>query len=178
MGTAIAIGFKLLLRYDDLRRCRWDKGYCEIFPSHIRFFLDGRKNDQYRGSFVDIARPEDPKMKGVYHVVVLARKVFRSGFVLPKIDGKGRVDSSAPMSHRKFVLHLRSALAHIGVPAEEVGKFTAHGLRGGGATAAFLGGLSPEEITHLAGVKDVNWLAYYNRNHLSTRLRASRAVGL
>lgn len=178
IGTAIAVGFKLLLRYDDLRRCRWDEGYCEVFPTHVRFFLDGRKNDQYRGSFVDIARPEDPREKGVYHVVARARSVFRTGFVLPKIDGKGRVSQFESMSHKKFVLHLRAALVHIGVPAEEARKYSAQGLRGGGATAAVLGGLSSEDIAHLAGVRDLNWLAYYNRNHLSTRLRASRALGL
>ena len=27
IGTAISVGFKILLRYDDLRRCRWDYGY-------------------------------------------------------------------------------------------------------------------------------------------------------
>ena len=44
-GAAIALGCKLLPRYDDLKRCRWDAGYCEVFPTHIRFFLDGRKNN-------------------------------------------------------------------------------------------------------------------------------------
>ena len=51
-------------------------------------------------------------------------------------------------------------------------------MRSGGATAAAISGLSPAEICHLADVKDVDWLSYYNRNHLSSRLRASRAVGL
>ena len=37
-STAVCIGFKMLLRYDDLCRCRWDKGFCEIFPTHIRFY--------------------------------------------------------------------------------------------------------------------------------------------
>ena len=45
IGAAICLGYKLLLRYDDLKRCRWDAGYCEVFPTHIRFFLDGRKNN-------------------------------------------------------------------------------------------------------------------------------------
>ena len=51
-------------------------------------------------------------------------------------------------------------------------------MRSGGATAAAISGLSPAEICHLAGVKDVDWLSHYNRNYLSSRLRASRAVGL
>ena len=75
-------------------------------------------------------------------------------------------------------MYLRSARAHFGVPAVETNKFTAHGFRGGGATAAVPAGLSQEDAAHLAGARDINWLAYYNRIHLRPRLRASRAVGL
>ena len=45
IGACIGIGFKLLLRYDDLKRCRWGVDYCEVFPTHARFYLDGRKNN-------------------------------------------------------------------------------------------------------------------------------------
>jgi len=48
----------------------------------------------------------------------------------------------------------------------------------GGATAAAVHGLHREEIQHLAGVADPNWLAYYNRNYLAERLRVSQAIGL
>ena len=48
----------------------------------------------------------------------------------------------------------------------------------GGATAAAVPGLHREDIQHLAGVKDVNWLAYYNRMYLAERLRVSRTIGL
>ena len=75
-------------------------------------------------------------------------------------------------------MYLRSARAHFDVPAVETSKFTAHGFRGGGATAAVPGGLSPEDVAHLASVRDINWLVYYNRIHLRPRLRASRALGL
>jgi len=47
-----------------------------------------------------------------------------------------------------------------------------------GATAAAVHGLHREEIQHLAGVADPNWLAYYNRNYLAERLRVSQAIGL
>ena len=39
-------------------------------------------------------------------------------------------------------------------------------------------GLHREDILHLAGVNDPNWLAYYNRTYLTERLRVSRAMGL
>ena len=50
-GTAVCIGFKILLRYDDLSRCRWDKGLREILRTHITFYLSGRKNKKYKGEF-------------------------------------------------------------------------------------------------------------------------------
>ena len=65
IGVSTGIGFKLLLRYDDLKRFCWDEGYCEVFVTHIRFFLDGRKNSQYGGNFLDVARPENPDVLGV-----------------------------------------------------------------------------------------------------------------
>jgi hypothetical protein len=39
-------------------------------------------------------------------------------------------------------------------------------------------GLHREDIQHLAGVEDVNWLAYNNRLYLAERLRVSQAIGL
>ena len=51
-------------------------------------------------------------------------------------------------------------------------------MRAGGATAAAVHGLHREEIQHLAGMADPNWLAYCNRNYLAERLRVSQAIGL
>ena len=82
------------------------------------------------------------------------------------------------MQYSDFVRFLRSALKHIGLSDGEARRYAGQSMRSGGATAAAMSGLSPAEICHLAGVKDVDWLSYYNRNHLSSRLRASRAVGL
>ena len=82
IGACIGIGFELLLRYDYLKRCRWDDDYCDVFPTHVRFYLDGRKNNQYGGNFLDVARPPDEAVLGVYHVCVLAKSVFRRGYVL------------------------------------------------------------------------------------------------
>ena len=37
IGVSTGLGFKLLLRYGDLKRRLWDEGYCEVFVTHIRF---------------------------------------------------------------------------------------------------------------------------------------------
>jgi len=177
--VSIGLGYKLLLRYADLSVCRWDRDFCEVYDTHVRFFLQRRKTHQYGGMLLDVACPEDPTELGVYHFIVRARSVWKKGFVLPHICRKtGRVDSSRPMPYKTFVLFLRSALMHIGVSAEAAKVFSAQCMRGGGATEAAVHGLSPAEIQHLAGVKDPNWLAYYNRNYLGERLRVSRALGL
>ena len=46
-GASAGLEFKLLLRFDDLKRFRWDEGHCEVFAIHIRFYLGGRKKNQY-----------------------------------------------------------------------------------------------------------------------------------
>ena len=178
IGACIGIGFKLLLRYDDLKRCRWDDDFCDVFPTHVRFYLDGRKNNQYGGNFLDVARPRDEAVLGVYHVCVLAKSIFRRGYVLGSVDASGRVDVTKPMPHKVFVAHLREALVNIGLSREMASVYSAHSMRAGGATAAAVHGLHREEIQHLAGVADPNWLAYYNRNYLAERLRVSQAIGL
>ena len=178
IGVSIGLGFKLLLRYDDLRRCCWDEGFCEVIVTHIRFYLDGRKNNQYGGNFLDVARPDDLAVFGVYHVCLLAKAVFGRGFVLGSVDATGAVDRDTPMPHKMFVAHLRAALINIGLTPEQAGVYSAHSMRAGGATAAAVHGLHREEIQHLAGVADPNWLAYYNRNYLAERIRVSQAIGL
>ena len=104
---------------------------------------------------------------------------FGGGFVLPHIDASGTVCTQRPMSYSRFVAFLRRALTFCcGMRPTRARSFAGQSMRSGGATCAAMAGLSPAEICHLAGVKDVNWLSYYNRNHLSSRIRASRAVGL
>ena len=127
---------------------------------------------------LDVAVPADSQLRGVYHACKIAKNRFKSGFVLPHVASDGTVDSSRAMDYGRFVAFLRSALIHIGVLEHHARRFAGQSMRSGGATAAAISGLSPAEICHLADVKDVDWLSYYNRNHLSSRLRASRAVGL
>ena len=82
------------------------------------------------------------------------------------------------MAHALFVRHLCAALVHIGLPSETAAVFSGQSMRSGGASAAAQHGLHRKDIQHLAGVKDVNWLAYYNRMYLAERLRVSRTIGL
>jgi hypothetical protein len=42
-GTALSVALKILLRYDDLARCLWDPDYCNVFHTHVRFYVEGRK---------------------------------------------------------------------------------------------------------------------------------------
>ena len=51
-------------------------------------------------------------------------------------------------------------------------------MHAGGGIAKYFNGLHREEIGHLAGVADPNWLAYYNRNCLAERIRVSQVIGL
>jgi hypothetical protein len=37
-----------------------------VFPTHVHFYLDGRKNDMYGGNFLDVAAPTEHNESGVY----------------------------------------------------------------------------------------------------------------
>ena len=109
---------------------------------------------------------------------MLALMTFGRGFVLGSVNSAGVVNLDARMSHRQFVAHLREALVNIGLTREMASVYSAHSMRAGGATAAAVHGLHREDIQHLEGVADPNWLAYYNRNYLAERIRVSEAIGL
>jgi hypothetical protein len=178
-GTAVSVAFKILLRYDDLKRCLYDDDFCEVFQEYVRFYVEGRKNDAMGCAFLDIARPANGDPDGVYFIVVRAKKYFRTGHVLPHIDRRtGEVDHTRPMSIGDFVAFLRSALVTIGLSKEEAALFAGQSARAGGATEAAAKGLHQEDIQHLAGVTSAEWLSWYNRRFLPERLRVSRALGL
>ena len=179
VGTAISLAFKILLRYDDLARCLWDPDFCDIFYTHVRYYVEGRKNDAHGCAFLNVARPADDNPAGVYFLLVRAKRHFRTGFVLPHIDRRtGVVDCTRPMCHGDFVAFLRSALTAIGMPVKEAALFAGQSARAGGATEAAAKGLHQEDIQHLAGVTSAEWLSWYNRRYLAERLRVSRALGL
>jgi hypothetical protein len=80
VGTAISLAFKILLRYDDLARCLWDPDFCDIFYTHVRYYVEGRKNDAHGCAFLDVARPAGDNPAGVYFLLVRAKRHFRTGF--------------------------------------------------------------------------------------------------
>ena len=182
IGCAIGLGFKLLLRYDDLIKCRWDDGFCEVFTSspagpYIRFFLSGRKTSQYRGSFLDVAAPLGGS-RGLYHALLRGKHHFKTGFVLRTVYGDGSAAKPEKwLGHGRFVAFLRAALLSIGFSASDVGLFAAHSLRAGGATAAAVGKLSQHEIAMVSATSSTCWLEWYDRRSLARRLQLSRAVG-
>lgn len=178
-GTSVGVAFKILLRYDDLSRCRWDPDYCDVFHTHVRFYVEGRKNATHGCAFLDIARPADDNPDGIYFVVARAKAYFRTGHVMPHIDYRtGMIDHTRAMSIGAFVKFLRSALVNIGLTKEEAALFAGQSARAGGATEAAAKGLHQEDIQHLAGVTSAEWLSWYNRRYLPERLRVSRAIGL
>ena len=68
IGTAVVVAFKVFARWNDAMQLRWDAGYCEISELYVRFFLEHRKNAQFNGNFVDVARPGNGEY-GAYHVI-------------------------------------------------------------------------------------------------------------
>ena len=154
-----------------------DSNYFEITDVYVRFFLEHRKNAQHNGNFVDIAIPASGA-RGAYHVIREAYLHFRSGHVLPYIDSSGTVDTSEYMPYDSYVLHLRRALVHIGVPEEQSRRFAGQSARAGAATTAARAGMQPYELCRLAGVTSINWALAYIRPDFNDRMQASRAIGL
>jgi hypothetical protein len=177
IGVAIVVSFKVFARWDDARQLRWDSNYFEITDVYVRFFLEHRKNAQHNGNFVDIAIPSSGA-RGAYHVIREAYLHFRSGHVLPYIDSSGTVDTSEYMPYDSYVLHLRRALVHIGVPEEQSRRFAGQSARAGAATTAARAGMQPYELCRLAGVTSINWALAYMRPDFNDRMQASRAIGL
>ena len=177
IGVAIVVSFKVFARWDDARQLRWDVNYFEITDIYVRFYLEHRKNAQYNGNYVDIAIPAAGE-RGAYHVIRDAYHVFRNGHVLPYIDSSGSVDTSRHMPYDTYVMHLRRALVHIGVPEEQSRRFAGQSARAGAATTAARAGMQPYELCRLAGVTSINWALAYMRPDFNDRMQASRAVGL
>jgi len=177
IGVSFVVAFKVFARWNDLMQLRWDHGYFEISELYVRFFLEHRKNAQYNGNFVDVARPENGE-RGAYHVIVEAYEVFRKGHVLPFIHASGLVDSSRYMPYALYVRHLRQALRHIGISAAHAERFAGQSARAGAATTAARAGLQPSELCRLAGVTSISWCLAYMRPDFNDRMRASWAIGL
>ena len=178
IGVGIVVSFCVFARWSDAAVLRWDEGFFEEDEQYVRFFLEHRKNAQFAGNFVDIARPADSHHRGAYHMVREAKALFRRGHVLPHISASGVVDHSRYMPYASYVLHLRRALVRVGVPVEEALKFAGQSARAGAATEAVQAGLPPHTLCRMAGVSTISWCLGYVRPDQEDRLRESRKIGL
>ena len=175
----MSVAFKILLRYGNLAQCHSGPGYCDVFNTHVRFYVEGPKNAAHECALLDIARPAGDNPGGIYFAAVRVKAYLRTGYVLTHIDHHtGAADHTCTMSIGNFVAFLRSALATTGMAKEEAALFAGQSARAGGATEAAARGLHQEDIQHPAGVSPAEWLSWYNRRYLAERLRVSRAIGL
>ena len=55
-----------ITRFDDLRQRCFDKGHCVVEDDHISFYVASRKNEQFEGLWVTIARPASRSGAGVF----------------------------------------------------------------------------------------------------------------
>ena len=114
----------------------------------------------------------------VYDALLLGKRTFTSGFVMPDIDLRGQIHRERPMPYATYVRHLRWALVTICKYSEqEAASFTAHSARSGGATGMVHAGLDPVLGCAVAGVKSIDWFIGYMRANLSDKIRASLAIG-
>ena len=180
LGAAVGLGYKCLLRYDDLRRARYDDGFFEDDGESISLYLDGRKTAQYNGEWIIIAKPADDSPdagSGVYEALLRGKARLRAGPILPAL-GRWGVDSGRAQSHPQFVAYLRAALLQAGVAREDVEEVTAHGLRIGGATEVAKQKLTSTQLQQISATKTEDWLAWYDANEKPARVALSRKLGL
>jgi hypothetical protein len=67
-GTAVSKALKILLRYGDLARCHSGPYYCDVFYTHVRFYVEDRKNVAHGCALLDISRPADDNPDGICFV--------------------------------------------------------------------------------------------------------------
>ena len=158
------------VRYDD------DDDCFRVHDMYICIYVSERKAHIYGGQWIDVARPHDGSY-GVYDALLLGKLVFCRGHVMPHIDASGQVDLDRPMGNETYVLHLRHALAAVGVPDEEAQQYAAHSLRRRRRHRGC--SLRPAPSSHLRHCRrQVNGLARgYMRADVTDRLRASWSLG-
>jgi hypothetical protein len=88
------------------------RAFCVCFDMYIHIFVSERKTHVYGGQWVDVARPLDGSF-GVFDALLLGKRVFGRGFVMPHIDVSGRVGLDRPMEYDSYVVHLRHALVTV-----------------------------------------------------------------
>ena len=177
LGTAIGAAAKLLARHDDMSVVTYDDDSFRVFDTHIEVLLRKRKTHTKDGHWITIAK-QPSGAPCVYDALLLGKRTFTSGFVMPDIDPSGQIHRERPMPYDTYVRHLRWALVRFGGYSEqEADTFTAHSARSGGATGVVHAGLDPVLGCAVAGVKSIDWFIGYMRANLSDKIRASLAIG-
>jgi hypothetical protein len=191
IGTAILFHFCIMARYDDLAALRLDPEYCEIHNTHVTFFIERRKTDQYgRGQYVDVSASATTGTGSPSCPVFILREYIRRfgsrGPLLKPFGsdwwrGQKVVDTTAepampyPTFLKEFRLALREACGMSELQAKDFGL---HSARSGGATEAFRAGIASELVMRQAGVTGHNWRIRYERPSLEARLGVTRILGL
>ena len=106
------------------------------------FYLSQRKSRQYRGSFLDVARPAGPSVRVAHNLLVLGKCLFKAAFVIPCIVSTGRLVFDKPMPNLRLALNSRSALVYTGMASERAGQYADRSMRAGCVTSATAHGLS------------------------------------
>lgn len=186
-----------MCRFSDMARLRWEKGYFDVFDTHIRLFVDYRKNDPlFKGHFFDVALGDDafaPYGVLASDVLLAGRRRFGVGAILRRIHRRGGSPHLAPpfietgpdegevrtMSLSDFNALLRVELIRTcGLTPAQAEFYSSHGGRAGTASQMVRMGVPWRMINRHAGVVGENWLADYDRADLPRRLDAARSIGL
>jgi hypothetical protein len=194
-GVSILALFFGMCRFSDLARLRYDPGYMDGFGTHIRVFIDHRKNDPlWKGHFFDVAVGDSATAyRGLVasEIFLAAKARFLTGPLLRRVWRRGGVRHLAPrfiefgpnagesrtMSLSDFHIMLRTELmACCGFSAALADEYTSHGGRAAAASELSRARLPHGQINARAGVVTENWLAGYDRLDLDRRLETSRAL--
>ena len=178
-GIGVVTSYKVLERYNDLKQLRYDDDFFFVSPLLIELLCPIRKNNQEFSTRLAVARPADPREFGVYDALLLGKKIFGGGYIMPHIDGAGGVSRERPMEYDDYVRFLRQGLVSAtGMSDIEASLYAGQSARSGAASEAARNDLEPHRICHLAGVRDINWLLTYMRASTEDKMRASWALGL
>ena len=176
LAAFFSLGFTALLRWDDLSRLKASDIRC--YPSHMRVFLQQRKNDQFReGQYVIVSRNDDSNVcpvaavesflqEGHHHPSdPLFCRVIRAPRSGDYLSGK--------MSYTRARELIREGLQRAGIHPDGLGT---HSLRSGGATAAANAGVADRLIQRHGGWRCATSQHCYIEENLSDLMSVSQHI--
>ena len=192
-GVCILALFLGMCRFSDLGRLRYDPGFLDDFGTHLRFFIDHRKNDPlWKGHYFDVAVGDGYRGVIASDIFLAAKLRFGSGPLLRRVWLRGsRGPHLAPpfietgpdkgelrtMFPSDFHTMLRTELMTCcNFTAKLADEYTSHGGRAAAASELSRSRLPHGQINARAGVVSENWLAGYDRLDLDRRLQTARAL--